>query len=123
MLQSVRGSGFVLRKKQRYTSDETLECTKKLKWVDVNKIFDMTKEGRRPRHSMTPKYVYGEPHSVPSPVRNHFRRQDEYLCSVSSSDLSHGRGGRSEKPSLKHLVKRLLNSNNRCIGTENAPRY
>nr|KAJ0211056.1 hypothetical protein LSAT_V11C400199950 [Lactuca sativa] len=81
----------------------------------------MTKEGQRPRHSMSPsddetvssyymsfqEYVYGEQNSVPSPVRDHFRRQEESSSSISYSSRSHGRGGRSGKPSLEELVKRL----------------
>nr|KAJ0190412.1 hypothetical protein LSAT_V11C800438490 [Lactuca sativa] len=78
--------------------------------------------GRRPRYSMTPsdderrssyymsfqEYVYGELHYVPSPVRNHFRRQDESSCSVSSSGRSRDKGGQSGKPSLQQLEKQLF---------------
>nr|KAJ0191292.1 hypothetical protein LSAT_V11C800447430 [Lactuca sativa] len=53
------------------------------------------------------EYVYGERKSVPSPVRDHFRRQDESSFSMSSSGRSHGRGGRSGKPSLEEVLKRL----------------
>nr|KAJ0204228.1 hypothetical protein LSAT_V11C500287120 [Lactuca sativa] len=78
-------------------------------------------EGLRPRHSMSPnddemttsyymscqKYVYGEQNSVPSPVRDHFRRQDESSSSISSSGHSHGRCGHSGKPSLEEVLKWL----------------
>nr|KAJ0200816.1 hypothetical protein LSAT_V11C600333730 [Lactuca sativa] len=81
----------------------------------------MTKEGRRPRHNTSPsddemtssyymscqEYVYGERNSVPSPVRDHFRRQDKSSSNISSSGCSHGRGGRSGKPSLEEVLKRL----------------
>nr|KAJ0209200.1 hypothetical protein LSAT_V11C400170680 [Lactuca sativa] len=52
-------------------------------------------------------YVYGERNSVPSPVRDHFRRQDESSSSISSSGRSHSRGGHSGKPSLEEVLKRL----------------
>nr|KAJ0192318.1 hypothetical protein LSAT_V11C800397380 [Lactuca sativa] len=96
-------------------------CTKKLKLVDLNKIFLVTKEGQRPRNKMSPsddemtssyymslqEYVYGEWKSVSSQVRDHFRRQDESSSSMSSSGRSHGRCGRSGKPSLEEVLKRL----------------
>nr|KAJ0200718.1 hypothetical protein LSAT_V11C600298980 [Lactuca sativa] len=53
------------------------------------------------------EYVYGEWKSVPSPVRDHFRRQDESLSSMSSSGRFHGRGGHSGKPILEEVLKRL----------------
>nr|KAJ0204616.1 hypothetical protein LSAT_V11C500259150 [Lactuca sativa] len=52
MLPFVR-SGYVLCRNKDTPWMKRWSATKKLKWVDVNKIFDMTKEGRRPRHSMT----------------------------------------------------------------------
>nr|KAJ0187567.1 hypothetical protein LSAT_V11C900487170 [Lactuca sativa] len=95
----------------------------------------MTKEGRRPRNNMSPSddemtssyymsfqnYVYGERNSVPSPVRDHFRRQEASSSSVSSSGRSHSKGGPSGKPSLEEvfmnreptevLVKQVDNEN------------
>nr|KAJ0225035.1 hypothetical protein LSAT_V11C100007910 [Lactuca sativa] len=53
------------------------------------------------------EYVYGEHKSVPSPVRDHFRRQDESSSNMVSSGHSHGRGERSGKPILKEVLKRL----------------
>nr|KAJ0222219.1 hypothetical protein LSAT_V11C200092620 [Lactuca sativa] len=110
----------------RYEKTETprikrLSGTKNLKWVDVNKILDMTKEGRRPRHSMSPsddemtssyymscqEYVYGERNSVSSLVQDHFRRQDESSSSMSSSGRSHCRVGRNGKPNLEEVLKWL----------------
>nr|KAJ0198911.1 hypothetical protein LSAT_V11C600324790 [Lactuca sativa] len=81
----------------------------------------MLKEGQRPKNKMSSsddemtstyytsfqEYAYGERNSVPSPVRDHFRRQDESSSSMSSSGRSHGRGGRSGKPRLKEVLKRL----------------
>nr|KAJ0204097.1 hypothetical protein LSAT_V11C500260160 [Lactuca sativa] len=49
------------------------------------------------------EYVYGEWKSVQSPVRGHFRRQDE----SSSSGRSHGRGRGSGKHNLEEVLKRL----------------
>nr|KAJ0217079.1 hypothetical protein LSAT_V11C300121270 [Lactuca sativa] len=53
------------------------------------------------------KYVYGEGKAVPSPVRDHFRRQDESSSSMSSSGRSHGRGRGSGKHKLDEVLKRL----------------
>nr|KAJ0187032.1 hypothetical protein LSAT_V11C900505150 [Lactuca sativa] len=112
MLPAVRACGFVLRKNRDMPRMKRWSGTKKLKWVDVNKIFSKT-QGQPPRNrtslsddEMTScyymsfkEYVYGEQKSVSSPMRDHFRTQDE----SSSSGRSHGRGGRSGKPSLKEL--------------------
>nr|KAJ0223571.1 hypothetical protein LSAT_V11C200064120 [Lactuca sativa] len=84
--------------------------TKKLKLVDVNKIFSKTQEGQQPINKMSSgddAYVYGEQKSVSSPVRDHFRRQDKSSSSMSSSGRSHGRGGHSGKASLEEVLKRL----------------
>nr|KAJ0210401.1 hypothetical protein LSAT_V11C400220090 [Lactuca sativa] len=98
-------SGFTTPfREQRYTSDEALECIKKLKWVDAKKIFYVTKEGRRPRHRMAPsdedikysfymscqEYVYSEPPSVPPPL------------TISA------RVGQSENSSLEDLANPLI---------------
>ena len=53
------------------------------------------------------EYVYGEGKAVPSPVRDHFRRQDESSSSMSSSGRSHGRGRGSGKHKLDELLKRV----------------
>ncbi|KAL7604712.1 hypothetical protein Lser_V15G17534 [Lactuca serriola] len=53
------------------------------------------------------EYVYGEGKAVPSPVRDHFRRQDESSSSMSSSGRSHGRGRGSGKHNLDEVLKRL----------------
>nr|KAJ0207278.1 hypothetical protein LSAT_V11C500247110 [Lactuca sativa] len=106
MLPSVRGGGFTLRKNKHSPRMNRWSATKKLKWVDVNKIFDMTKNIFLLYSCQ--EYVYDEPHLVSSPVQNHFRRQDKSSCSVSSSGLSHGRGGRSGKPRLEEFVKQLF---------------
>ncbi|KAL7588081.1 hypothetical protein Lser_V15G39541 [Lactuca serriola] len=95
--------------------------TKKLKWVDVNKIWSKIQEGQPPRQNMLPgdgemtscyymsfqEYVYGEGKAVPSPVRDHFRRQNEYSSSMSSSGRSHGKGQGSGKHNLDEVLKRL----------------
>nr|KAJ0209500.1 hypothetical protein LSAT_V11C400193300 [Lactuca sativa] len=65
MLPAVRACVFVLRKNRDTPRMKRWSGTKKLKWVDVNKIFSNT------------QYVYGERKSIPSPVQDHFRRQDE----------------------------------------------
>nr|KAJ0222471.1 hypothetical protein LSAT_V11C200066440 [Lactuca sativa] len=45
-------------------------------------------EEKRSSHYMSyQKYVYGEPPSVPSPIRKHFRKQDESSCRLSSSGI------------------------------------
>nr|KAJ0208519.1 hypothetical protein LSAT_V11C500262870 [Lactuca sativa] len=81
----------------------------------------MTKERQPLRKKMSPtdeemtssyymswqEYVYGERKSVPSPVRDNFRRQDESSSSTSSSGRSDGRSGRSGKPKLEEVLKRL----------------
>nr|KAJ0215524.1 hypothetical protein LSAT_V11C300132980 [Lactuca sativa] len=121
MLPVVRAGGFALRKNRDTSRMKRWSDTKILKWVDVNKIFEMKKEGRRPRNNMSPsddemtssyymscqEYVYGERNSVPSPVRDHYRREDESSSSMSSIGRSHGRGGSSGKPSLEEVLKRL----------------
>nr|KAJ0204711.1 hypothetical protein LSAT_V11C500278910 [Lactuca sativa] len=107
MIPAVRACGF--------------SGTKKLKWVDVNKIWSKIQEGQPPRQNMLPgdgemtycyymsfqEYVYGEGKAVPSPVRDHFRRQDESSSSMSSSGCSHGRGRGSGKHNLDEVLKRL----------------
>nr|KAJ0213468.1 hypothetical protein LSAT_V11C400204660 [Lactuca sativa] len=95
MLPVVRACEFVLRKNRDMPRMKRWSETKKLKWVDVNKIFSKI------------QYVYGERKSVPSPVRDHFRRQDESSSSMSSSGHSHGRGRGSEKHNLNKVLKRL----------------
>nr|KAJ0194893.1 hypothetical protein LSAT_V11C700368580 [Lactuca sativa] len=85
MLPAVRAYGFVLKKNRDMPRIKRWSGTKKIEM----------------------KYVYGERNSVPSPMRDHFRRQDESTSSMSSSGRSHGRGGHSEKPSLKEVLKRL----------------
>nr|KAJ0216392.1 hypothetical protein LSAT_V11C300144120 [Lactuca sativa] len=79
------------------------------------------REGQPPRQNMLPsdgemtscyymsfqEYVYGEGKPVSSPVRDHFRRQDESSSSMSSSDRSHGRGRGSGKHNLYEVLKRL----------------
>nr|KAJ0207356.1 hypothetical protein LSAT_V11C500245360 [Lactuca sativa] len=74
-------------------------------------------EGQRPRHSMTSSdeerrfsyymscqdYVYGEPPSLPSPIRKNFRRQDESSCTLSST-----KARQSRIPSLEDLANRLI---------------
>nr|KAJ0213350.1 hypothetical protein LSAT_V11C400219770 [Lactuca sativa] len=88
--------------------------TKKLKWVDVNKIFSKL-QGQPPRQNMLPsdgemtscyymsfqEYVYGEGKTVSSP------RQDESSSSMSSSGRSHSRGRGSGKHNLDEVLKRL----------------
>nr|KAJ0189902.1 hypothetical protein LSAT_V11C800411890 [Lactuca sativa] len=120
MLPAILACGFVLRKNRDMVRMKRWSDTKKLKWVDVNKIFSKT-QGQPPRNRMSPsddemkscyymsfqEYVYGERKSVPSPVRDYFRRQDESSSSMSSSGRSHGRGGRSGKPNLEEVLKRL----------------
>nr|KAJ0216994.1 hypothetical protein LSAT_V11C300113920 [Lactuca sativa] len=78
-------------------------------------------EGQPPRQNMLPsdgemtscyymsfqEYVYGEGKPVRSPVRDHFRRQDESSSSMSSSGRSHGRGRGSGKHNLDEVLKRL----------------
>nr|KAJ0204305.1 hypothetical protein LSAT_V11C500296100 [Lactuca sativa] len=87
-------------------------------------IFSMIKVGQRPRNKMSlsddemtssyfmllQKYVYGERKSVPSPVRDHFRRQDESSSSMSSSGRSHGRDGRNGKPNLEEVFVEEVNN-------------
>ncbi|XP_052625609.1 uncharacterized protein LOC111912119 [Lactuca sativa] len=105
MIPAVRACGFALRKNKDLPRMKRWSGTKKLKWVDVNKIWSKMQEGLPPRQNMLPgdgemtsfyymsfqEYVYGEGKAVPSPVRDHFRRQDESSSSMSSSGRSHGR--------------------------------
>nr|KAJ0205813.1 hypothetical protein LSAT_V11C500284660 [Lactuca sativa] len=120
MIPSVRACGFVLRKNKDMPRMKRWSGTKKLKWVDVNKIWSKI-QGQPPRQNMLPgdgemtscyymsfqEYVYGEGKAVSSPVRDHFKRQDESSCSMSSSGRSHGRGRGSEKHNLDEVLKRL----------------
>nr|KAJ0189480.1 hypothetical protein LSAT_V11C800433590 [Lactuca sativa] len=120
MIPAVRSCGLVLRKNKDMPRMKRWSGTKKLKWVDVNKIFSKL-QGQPPRQNMLPsdcemtscyymsfqEYVYGEGKAVPSPVRDHFRRQDESSSSMSSSSRSHGRGRGSGKHNLDELLKRL----------------
>nr|KAJ0203470.1 hypothetical protein LSAT_V11C500266140 [Lactuca sativa] len=46
MLPVVHAGGFALRKNRDTHRIKRWSGTKKLKWVDVSKIFDMTKEAR-----------------------------------------------------------------------------
>nr|KAJ0195764.1 hypothetical protein LSAT_V11C700363650 [Lactuca sativa] len=94
MRPTVRACEFVLRKNSDMPWMKRWSDTKNLKWVDVNKIFSKTQEGQPPRNRM-------------SPIRDHFRRQDESSSSMSSSGRSHCRGGRSGKPNLEEVLKRL----------------
>nr|KAJ0199285.1 hypothetical protein LSAT_V11C600334850 [Lactuca sativa] len=87
MIPAVRACGFVLRKNKDMPRMKRWNGTKKLKWVDVNKIWSKI-QGQPPRQNMLPgdgemtscyymsfqEYVYGEGKAVPSPVRDHFRR-------------------------------------------------
>nr|KAJ0194425.1 hypothetical protein LSAT_V11C800418060 [Lactuca sativa] len=121
MLPTVRACGFVLRKNRDMPRMKRWSGTKKLKWIDVNKIFSKIQEGQPPRQNMLPsdgemtscyymsfqEYVYGERKSVPSPVRDHFRREDESSSSMSSRGRSHGRGRGSGKHNLEEVLKRL----------------
>nr|KAJ0218406.1 hypothetical protein LSAT_V11C300147910 [Lactuca sativa] len=61
------------------------------------------REGLPPRQNM----LSGDGKAVPSPVRDHFRRQDESSSSMSSSGRSHGRGRGSGKHKLDELLKRV----------------
>nr|KAJ0193147.1 hypothetical protein LSAT_V11C800444170 [Lactuca sativa] len=72
-----------------------------------NKMSSSDDEMTSSYHMSLQKYVYGERKSVPSLVRDHFRRQDESSSSMSSSGRYHGRGGHSGKPSLEEVLKRL----------------
>ncbi|XP_052621158.1 uncharacterized protein LOC128127013 [Lactuca sativa] len=121
MIPAVRACGFALRKNKDLPRMKRWSGTKKLKWVDVNKIWSKMQEGLPPRQNMLPgdgemtffyymsfqEYVYGEGKTVPSPVRDHFRRQDESSSSMSSSGRSHGRGRGSGKHKLDELLKRV----------------
>nr|KAJ0213533.1 hypothetical protein LSAT_V11C400169660 [Lactuca sativa] len=120
MIPTVRACGFVLRKNKDLPRMKRWSGTKKLKWVDVNKIWSKI-QGQPPRQNMLPgddemtscyymsfqEYVYGEGKAVPSPVRDHIRRQDESSSSMSSSGRSHGRGRGSGKHNLAEVLKRL----------------
>nr|KAJ0218632.1 hypothetical protein LSAT_V11C300120490 [Lactuca sativa] len=109
MIPAVRACGFASRKNKDLPRMKRWSGTKKLKWVDVNKIWSKMHEGQPPRQNMLPgdEYVYGEGKAVPSLVRDHFRRQDESSSSMSSSGRSHGRGRGSEKHNLDEVLKRL----------------
>ncbi|XP_052625603.1 uncharacterized protein LOC111883778 [Lactuca sativa] len=121
MILAVRACGFVLRKNKDLPRMKRWSGTKKLKWVDVNKIWSKIQEGQPPRQNMLPgdgemtscyymsfqEYVYGEGKAVPSPVRDHFRRQDESSSSMSSSGRSHGRDRGRGKHNLDEVLKRL----------------
>nr|KAJ0193305.1 hypothetical protein LSAT_V11C800396240 [Lactuca sativa] len=109
MIPAVRACGFASRKNKDLPRMKRWSGTKKLKWVDVNKIWSKMQEGQPPRQNMLPgdEYVYGEGKVVPSPVRDHFRRQDESSSSMSSSGRSHGRGRGSGKHNLDEVLKRL----------------
>nr|KAJ0197934.1 hypothetical protein LSAT_V11C700358770 [Lactuca sativa] len=121
MIPAVRAYGFASRKNKDLPRMKRWSGTKKLKWVDVNKIWSKMQEGQPPRQNMLPgdgemtscyymsfqEYVYGEGKAVPSPVRDHFRRQDESSSSMSSSGRSHGRGRGSGKHNLDEVLKRL----------------
>ncbi|XP_052627201.1 uncharacterized protein LOC111908493 [Lactuca sativa] len=121
MIPAVRACGFVLRKNKDLPRMKRWSGTKKLKWVDVNKIWSKIQEGQPPRQNILPgdgemtscyymsfqEYVYGEGKAVPSPVRDHFRRQDEFSSSMSCSGRSHGRGRGSGKHNLDEVLKQL----------------
>ncbi|KAL7594647.1 hypothetical protein Lser_V15G29007 [Lactuca serriola] len=121
MIPAVRACGFVLRKNKDLPRMKRWSGTKKLKWVDMNKIWSKIQEGQPPRQNMLlgdgemtscyymsfQEYVYGEGKAVPSPVRDHFRRQDESSSSMSSNGRSHGRGRGSGKHNLDEVLKRL----------------
>nr|KAJ0215809.1 hypothetical protein LSAT_V11C300143030 [Lactuca sativa] len=121
MIPAVRACGFASRKNKDLPRMKRWSGTKKLKWVDVNKIWSKMQEGLPPRQNMLPgdgemtsfyymsfqEYVYGEGNAVPSPVRDHFRRQDESSSSMSSSGRSHRRGRGSGKHKLDEVLKRL----------------
>nr|KAJ0199532.1 hypothetical protein LSAT_V11C600303500 [Lactuca sativa] len=110
MILAVRACGFASRKNKNLPRMKRWSGTKNLKW-----------EGLPPRQNMLPgdgemtssyymsfqEYVYGEGKAVPSPVRDHFRRQDESSSSMSSSGRSHGRGWGSGKHKLDEVLKRL----------------
>nr|KAJ0203398.1 hypothetical protein LSAT_V11C500256300 [Lactuca sativa] len=118
---TVRACGLVLRKNKDMPRMKRWSGTKKLKWVDVNKIFSKLQEGQPPRQNMLlsdgemtscyymsfQKYAYSEGKAVPSLVRDHFRRQDESSSSMSFSGRSHGRGRDSGKNNLDEVLKRL----------------
>nr|KAJ0225344.1 hypothetical protein LSAT_V11C100042540 [Lactuca sativa] len=87
MIPAVRACGFASRKNKDLPRMKRWSGTKKLKWVDVNKIWSKM-QGLPPRQNMLPgngemtsfyymsfqEYVYGEGKAVSSPVRDHFRR-------------------------------------------------
>nr|KAJ0187480.1 hypothetical protein LSAT_V11C900497010 [Lactuca sativa] len=115
--------------RERLFPDHTNNSVKigDLKRLILNRTFlalndvDAVREGQPPRQNMLPgdgemtscyymsfqEYVYGEGKAVPSPVRDHFRRQDESSSSMSSSGHSHGRGRGSGKHNLDEVLKRL----------------
>nr|KAJ0193900.1 hypothetical protein LSAT_V11C800443970 [Lactuca sativa] len=64
----------------------------------------MSDEERRSSYYIScQEYVYGESPSVPSPIRKHFRRQDESPCGISST-----RARQNRKQGLEELVNRLI---------------
>nr|KAJ0197811.1 hypothetical protein LSAT_V11C700362120 [Lactuca sativa] len=123
MIPAVRACGFASRKNKDLPRMKRWSGTKKLKWVDVNKIWSKM-QGLPPRQNMLPgdgemtsfyymsfqEYVYGEGKTVPSPVCDHFRRQDESSSSMSSSGRSHGRGRGSGKQKLDEVFVEQVNN-------------
>nr|KAJ0209371.1 hypothetical protein LSAT_V11C400177930 [Lactuca sativa] len=121
MIPAVRACGFASRKNKDLPRMKRWSGTKKLEWVEVNKIWSKMQEGLPPRQNMLPgdgemtssyymsfqEYVYGEGKTVSSPVRDHFRRQDESSSSMSSSGRSHGRGRGSGRHNLDEVLKWL----------------
>nr|KAJ0207172.1 hypothetical protein LSAT_V11C500259060 [Lactuca sativa] len=106
MLPVVHACGFVLRKNKDMPRMKRWSGTKKLKWEGQplrNKMSSNDDEMTSCYYMSFQEYVYGERKSVPSPVRDHFRRQDESSSSMSSIGRSHGRGVRSGKPSLEEV--------------------
>nr|KAJ0202701.1 hypothetical protein LSAT_V11C500265640 [Lactuca sativa] len=94
-----------------------LGAIKKLKWVDVKKNFDVTKEGRKPRYKMIPSeeetrksyyYMYGEPTLVPSSVRKRFWRKEESSSNISSIGRSEARSRQSGKLSIQDPVNQII---------------
>nr|KAJ0212973.1 hypothetical protein LSAT_V11C400186290 [Lactuca sativa] len=102
---------YVLRRNKDTHRIKRWSAIKKLKWVDVNKIFYVTKEGHRPRYKMIPsenetrksyylpclEYVFGEPALVQSPVWKHFR-----------SGRFGARARQSSKPSIEDLANQVI---------------
>nr|KAJ0189927.1 hypothetical protein LSAT_V11C800433200 [Lactuca sativa] len=102
MLPAVGGGGFALRKNKDMPRMKRWRGT-----TNKNKMSPSADEMTSSYYMAWEEYLYGERNSVPSPVRDHFRRQDESSSSMSSIDRSHGRGGRSGKPRLEEVLKRL----------------